>query len=200
MKIKSVEFVKSSSKVDQCPQDDLPEYAFVGRSNVGKSSLINTLTDKKKLALTSAKPGKTRLINHFIVNENWYLVDLPGYGYAKVSKKERETFSKLIQYYLTKRPNLVCLFILIDCRHAPIASDLDFLRWLGKNGIPFAIVFTKADKLSEKILETSIETYKNRLLEEWEELPGYFITSSSSGLGKEEILNFIDVTNLSLKK
>ncbi len=200
MKIKSVEFVKSSSKVDQCPQNNLPEYAFVGRSNVGKSSLINALTDKKKLALTSAKPGKTRLINHFVVNENWYLVDLPGYGYAKVSKKERETFGKLIQDYLTKRPNLVCLFILIDSRHDPIASDLNFLRWLGENAIPFAIIFTKADKLSEKILKSSIESYKTKLLEEWEELPIHFITSASSGLGKDQVLDFINTTNQEVEK
>ena len=200
MKIKNVAFVKSSARLDQCPNADLPEYAFVGRSNVGKSSLINALTDRKKLALTSGKPGKTRLINHFIVNELWYLVDLPGYGYAKVSKKDREVFDQLIRTYLNNRLNLVCLFLLIDCRHAPLEADLEFMRWLGENAIPFVLVFTKGDKLSENKLETAINGYKEKLLEEWEELPQTFITSAENGMGKEEILGFIENTNNSLAK
>jgi GTP-binding protein len=200
MKINTIEFEKSSANLEQCPKPNKIEYAFVGRSNVGKSSLINMLTDRKKIALTSGNPGKTRLINHFLVNEEWYLVDLPGYGYAKVSKKDRATFDILIRSYLQKRENLSCLFFLIDCRHSPINSDMEFLRWLGENQIPFVIVFTKADKLSENQLREAIEKYKEHLLTEWEELPQTFVTSATKGLGKEDVLGFIESTNGILNK
>lgn len=199
MIIKTVDFVKSSSKLEQCPAPDKVEYAFVGRSNVGKSSLINYLTDRKKLALTSGNPGKTRLINHFILNDEWYLVDLPGYGYAKVSKKDRAAFDSMIRSYLVNRTNLACLFLLVDIRHAPLQSDLEFLNWIGENGIPFVLVFTKADKLSEQEIETNLENYKTKLLENWEELPRIFITSASKKTGREEILKFITETNAALK-
>ncbi len=198
MKIKSVSFVKSSAKLEQCPNDDKIEYAFVGRSNVGKSSLINLLTDKKKLALTSGNPGKTRLINHFIINNEWYLVDLPGYGYAKVSKKERSKFEGMIKNYLENRKNLTCLFLLVDIRHEPLDADLEFIQWLGKKGVPFVIVFTKSDKISNLVIEETIEKYNNILLETWEDLPRTFITSSAKKIGKEAILKFIEETNLSL--
>jgi GTP-binding protein len=198
MKIKSVDFIKSSAKVDQCPDSDRFEYAFVGRSNVGKSSLVNMLTDRKKMAMTSGNPGKTKLINHFLVNDDWYLVDLPGYGYAKVSKKERVEFDRLIRYYLQHRENLTCLFLLIDCRHEPIGADVEFINWLGAKGIPFVIVFTKADKLSKNQLEVSVNNYKSFLLSQWEELPPVFISSSSTSRGRNEILEFIDLTNKQL--
>lgn len=198
MKIKSVSFVKSSAKLEQCPGDDKIEYAFVGRSNVGKSSLINYLTDKKKLALTSGNPGKTRLINHFIINDSWYLVDLPGYGYAKVSKKERAKFEGMIKTYLEKRENLACLFLLIDIRHDPIEADLEFINWLGEKGVPFVIVFTKADKISTREIDTYVRSYSDKLLESWESLPTIFITSSSQRTGKEDVLNFIEETNKTL--
>ncbi|MBN1118904.1 MAG: YihA family ribosome biogenesis GTP-binding protein [Bacteroidales bacterium] len=199
MKINTVEFVKSSAKLDQCPETRMPEYAFVGRSNVGKSSLINALTGRKKLALTSGNPGKTRLINHFLVNKDWFLVDLPGYGYAKLSKKERELFDPMIKQYLSKRESMACLFLLIDIRHDPIAADLEFLNWLGENMIPFSIVFTKSDKLSKTEISTQVENYKKVLLESWESLPGVFITSSKTSEGKEELLNYIEDTNRVLK-
>lgn len=198
MKIKSVSFVKSSAKLEQCPADNKIEYAFVGRSNVGKSSLINYLTDKKKLALTSGNPGKTRLINHFIINDSWHLVDLPGYGYAKVSKKERAKFEGMIKSYLEKRENLACLFLLIDIRHDPIEADLDFINWLGKKGVPFVLVYTKADKISAHEIDTYVNKYSNKLLETWESLPTIFITSSSQRIGKEDILSFIEETNKTL--
>lgn len=198
MKIKSVSFVKSSAKIEQCPDDSKVEYAFVGRSNVGKSSLINYLTDKKKLALTSGTPGKTQLINHFIINEQWYLVDLPGYGYAKVSKKERAKFDGMIKGYLKNRSNLVCLFLLIDIRHDPVEADLEFINWLGENDIPFVIVFTKADKISNLVIEESVQKYCNKLLESWEILPQTFVTSSSKKIGKDDILQFIQQTNSTL--
>jgi GTP-binding protein len=199
MQIKNVFFVKSSAKIEQCPEPDRPEYAFVGRSNVGKSSLINFITQKKKLALTSENPGKTKLINHFLVDNLWYLVDLPGYGYAKVSKSERKTFEPLIKNYLTTRINLACLFLLIDIRHEPLEQDLEFLRFLGENMIAFNLVFTKADKVSEPQCKKNIETYKIKLMEEWQSLPPIFITSALKNSGREEILKFIEDTNRLLK-
>lgn len=199
MKIKTVSFEKSSALLDQCPVSDKLEYAFVGRSNVGKSSLINLLTDKKRLALISGTPGKTRLINHFIINEEWYLVDLPGYGYAKVSKKERSKFDHMIRKYLMERANLACLFLLLDIRHDPIEADTDFLEWLGEHGVPFVIVFTKSDKIPQHSVDEVVEKYKNKLLETWESLPPLFISSSTKPRGKEDILSFIEETNKTLK-
>ena len=198
MKIKSAEFVISNTDVFKCPKDNLPEYAFIGRSNVGKSSLINMLTNHKKLAKTSGKPGKTQLINHFIINENWFLVDLPGYGYAKVSKDKRKTFQEFIKDYFNKRKQLVCSFVLVDSRHEPQKTDLEFMAFLGENGIPFCIVFTKTDKLNKSMLPKNIKNYKKVLLETWEELPPYFISSSTNKAGKEEILDYIDQVNKSL--
>lgn len=198
MKITSAEFVISNSDVTKCPNNSFPEYAFIGRSNVGKSSLINMLTNRKKLAKTSGKPGKTQLINHFIINKNWHLVDLPGYGYAKVSKSAKKTFQKFITDYFSKRKQLVSAFVLIDIRHKPQPLDLEFMQWLGENLIPFSIVFTKADKLKPKAIEKHIKDYKNILLETWEEMPNYFVTSSSKGIGKEEVLEYIDSINNSI--
>ncbi|MBZ9779024.1 ribosome biogenesis GTP-binding protein YihA/YsxC [Psychroflexus sp. CAK8W] len=198
MKIKTSEFVMSNSDVTKCPSTQLPEYAFIGRSNVGKSSLINMLTGRKALAKVSGKPGKTRLINHFLINENWHLVDLPGYGYAKVSKKEKKTFQKYITAYFEKRQQLVNTFILIDSRHSPQPIDLEFLEWMGMNTIPFSIVFTKADKLKPNALERNVEDYKSKLLETWEELPPYFVTSSANQTGRDEILNYIQSINETL--
>ena len=195
MKISSAEFVMSNSDVAKCPKNKLPEYAFIGRSNVGKSSLINMLTNRKSLAKTSGKPGKTQLINHFIINKNWFLVDLPGYGYARVSKSSKKVFQKFITAYFSKRTQLVSAFVLIDCRHEPQKIDLEFMQWLGENQIPFSIIFTKADKLNKTKLPKSIEAYIKEMLEYWEEMPNYFITSSSSGLGKEEMLNYIQEIN-----
>lgn len=194
------EFLKSSQKVDQLPPDNLPEYAFVGRSNVGKSSLINLLTGRKSLAKTSGKPGKTRLINHFSISnpanqENWYLVDLPGYGYAKVSKKERGEFQQLIYPYIRNRKNLMCLFVLVDVRHEPQPIDLNFMAYLGQNGVPFAMIFTKCDKLKPGGLENKINAYNERMLDDWADLPGQFISSSTKNMGREEILEFIEETN-----
>jgi len=199
MQIKSAEFVVSNSDVSKCPKDYLPEYAFIGRSNVGKSSLINMLTNRKNLAKTSGKPGKTQLINHFIINKNWYLVDLPGYGYAKVSKSAKKTFQNFITAYFSKREQLVSAFVLVDIRHEPQNIDLDFMEWLGENMIPFSIIFTKADKLKPKSIENHITAYKNVLLETWENVPNYFITSSSKDIGKDDLLEFIDKTNKNLK-
>ncbi|HMB99449.1 MAG TPA: ribosome biogenesis GTP-binding protein YihA/YsxC [Flavobacteriaceae bacterium] len=195
MQIKSAEFVVSNSDVSKCPKDYLPEYAFIGRSNVGKSSLINMLTNRKNLAKTSGKPGKTQLINHFIINKKWYLVDLPGYGYAKVSKSAKKTFQKFITAYFSKREQLVSAFVLVDIRHEPQQIDLDFMQWLGENMIPFSIIFTKADKLKPKAIENHVETYKNTLLETWDDIPNYFITSSSKGIGKDDVLGYIDDIN-----
>ncbi len=195
MKISSAEFVISNSDVAKCPKDKLPEYAFIGRSNVGKSSLINMLTDRKNLAKTSGKPGKTQLINHFIINKTWFLVDLPGYGYARVSKSIKKVFQKFITAYFAKRTQMVCAFVLVDCRHEPQKIDLEFMQWLGENQIPFSIVFTKADKLSKNKLPIQIESYISEMLKYWEEMPNYFITSSSSGMGKDEILNYIEDLN-----
>lgn len=199
MEIKSAEFIASYPNYKDCPKDKLPEYAFVGRSNVGKSSLINMLMERKKLAKTSQSPGKTQLINHFIVNDNWYLVDLPGYGYAKVSKSIRKDFSKLINEYALHRENLMCVFVLLDARHAPQKNDLGFMRWLGENQVPFVMVFTKADKLSSSAVNKNILNYKKEMLKEWEALPEVFITSSEQKLGRSEILGYIDRINKSVK-
>lgn len=198
MKIKTSAFVVSNSDVSKCPVSHLPEYAFIGRSNVGKSSLINMLTGRKNLAKVSGKPGKTRLINHFLINDNWHLVDLPGYGYAKVSKQEKKTFQKYITAYFEKRQQLVNTFILIDCRHEPQPIDLEFLEWMGTNAIPFSIVFTKADKLKPQALERNIAHYKAKLTETWAELPPYFVTSSANKAGRDEILDYIQNINDSL--
>ncbi len=195
MNITSAQFVMSNSDIKKCPTDNKAEYAFIGRSNVGKSSLINMLTNHKGLAKISTKPGKTQLVNHFLINNEWYLVDLPGYGFAKVAKNTKQRFSKLIFSFIESRPNLINLFVLVDCRHEPQAKDVDFMEWLGVNGIPFSIIFTKADKLSKRQLSENVRAYEKELLNTWEEMPPYFISSASSGLGKEEILNSIDETN-----
>ncbi|GGG53300.1 putative GTP-binding protein EngB [Croceivirga lutea] len=200
MKISSAEFVMSNTEVAKCPKDPIPEYAFIGRSNVGKSSLINMLVDNKNLAKTSGRPGKTQLINHFKINNQWFLVDLPGYGYARVSKKEKKTFQKYITQYFLKRTQLVSAFVLVDIRHNPQPIDLEFMEWLGTNSIPFAIVFTKADKLKETEIEPQVTNYVNKLLEGvWEEAPPYFITSSSKYIGRDSLLNYIEEINASLK-
>ncbi|GAA0718152.1 ribosome biogenesis GTP-binding protein YihA/YsxC [Aquimarina litoralis] len=198
MKISSAEFVMSNSDVAKCPKNNLPEYAFIGRSNVGKSSLINMLTGRKSLAKTSGRPGKTQLINHFVINKNWFLVDLPGYGYARVSKSSKKVFQKFITTYFSKRTQLVSAFVLVDCRHEPQKIDLEFMQWLGENQIPFSIIFTKADKLSKTKLPQNIEAYINEMLKYWEEMPNYFITSSSNGLGKDDVLNYIEEINQQL--
>ncbi len=200
MKINSAEFVISNTDIKKCPKERIPEYAFIGRSNVGKSSLINMLTSRKSLAKTSGKPGKTQLINHFKINDHWFLVDLPGYGYAKVSKKDRSIFAKFIYDYLEKRENLICTFVLVDSRHEPQKIDLLFMEWLGQKGIPFVIVFTKMDKLSSSQLNKNLSKYKTKMLETWEELPQSFMSSAESKLGKMEILKFIDTTNESVKE
>ena len=198
MKITSAEFQCSSPRADMCPKTSLPEYAFIGRSNVGKSSLINMLTVRKKLALTSSTPGKTLLINHFLINQQWYLVDLPGYGYAQRGKREMDKLQNLIQHYVLDREQLTCLFVLIDVRHEPQRKDLDFLEFLGENGVPFAIVFTKADKLSKIQIGLKVKTYLQQLEESWEELPPHFVTSSTTGQGRDELLDYIDTINQSL--
>lgn len=195
MVIKSAEFVVSNSDVAKCPKSSLPEYAFIGRSNVGKSSLINMLTGRKSLAKTSGKPGKTQLINHFLINKNWHLVDLPGYGYARVSKRDKKTFQKFITQYFSHREQLVTGFVLVDIRHRPQPIDLEFMQWLGENGIPFSIIFTKADKLKPKAIERHVDDYKNQMLKFWEDMPNYFITSSSSGMGKDDVLGYIEELN-----
>ena len=199
MKIKSAEFVISNTDIDKCPNERIPEYAFIGRSNVGKSSLINLLTGHKSLAKTSGKPGKTKLINHFKINDNWFLVDLPGYGYAKVSKKNRSIFAKFIYEYLEKRENLICTFVLVDSRHEPQKIDMLFMEWLGQNQIPFVIIFTKMDKLSSSQLNKNLTKYKTEMLKAWEDIPQTFRSSALSGLGKSEILKFIEQTNTSVK-
>jgi GTP-binding protein len=195
MKIKSAEFVVSNTRVDKCPDSKLPEYAFIGRSNVGKSSLINMLTDRKTLAKTSAKPGKTQLINHFLINKDWHLVDLPGYGYAKVSKSTKRTFQKFITAYFDKRKQMICAFVLIDSRHEPQPIDMEFMQWLGEHQVPFCIIFTKADKLKPKMLEKNINHYQDKMLEIWEEMPEFFVSSASSKLGQDEILDYIEAIN-----
>ena len=198
MHINSSEFVISNTDYKRCPEGRLHEFAFIGRSNVGKSSLINALTQRKNLALTSSTPGKTMCINHFLINEQWYLVDLPGYGYAQRSKKDIEKFQTMISDYVLKREQLVCLFVLIDIRHAPQKVDLAFLHFLGSHGVPFAMVFTKADKLPVTKTKTAANNYMKVLQEEWEELPPYFITSSANKLGREELLAYIDDINKNL--
>ena len=198
MVIKSAEFVISNSRVEKCPTTGLPEYAFIGRSNVGKSSLINMLTARKVLAMTSQKPGKTQLINHFIINDAWYLVDLPGYGYARLGKDSRDSLRRMIEDYVLERKELVLLFVLLDCRHDPQKIDLEFIQWLGEEGVPFALVFTKADKLSKGRLAANVEAYKAKLHEEWEELPPIFVTSSEERMGRDELLGYIEEINTTL--
>ncbi len=195
MKINQAEFVISNTDIRKCPEPNLPEYAFIGRSNVGKSSLINRLTNNKNLAKISSKPGKTRLINHFLIDKAWYLVDLPGYGYAKVNHNEREKFQKFISRYMTTRQNLTNVFVLVDSRHAPQEIDLDFMMWLGENAIPFSIVFTKLDKLKKNESQRAIANYKREVLKTWEEMPPYFVTSSVTGDGKDELLHYIHEVN-----
>lgn len=200
MIIKDARFVCSNNKFDKLPKDNIPEYAFIGRSNVGKSSLINALVQRKGLAKTSATPGKTIAINHFIVNDQWYLVDLPGYGYAQRSKKSREEWRVMLANYISRRRNLLYTFVLVDSRIEPQNSDIGFMEWLGENQVPFCIVFTKADKLSKAELTRNVEAYKQRLLEDWEELPPLFLTSAETKQGREEILDFIEQQNLELEK
>lgn len=200
MIIKTADFVISNTQVNGCPKPLLPEYAFIGRSNVGKSSLINMLTGRSGLAKTSSTPGKTRLINHFIINDEWYLVDLPGYGYARTGKEMRSGFLKIIGDYISGRPNLMNLFVLIDLRLEPQKADQDFLFRLGENAVPFVIVFTKADKLSKNQAQSNLATYLRFLKQYWEEPPLYFVSSSETGLGKNEILGFIDQTNKLFRK
>ena len=199
MKIKKAEFVISNTDINLCPKEGLPEYAFIGRSNVGKSSLINLITGRKKLAKTSGSPGKTKLINHFIINDNWYLVDLPGYGYAKVSKTARYKWEKFISNYLKKRKELANVFVLLDCRLEPQKIDLEFMNWCGEEKIPFSMVFTKVDKLSSSSLQKNLMKYKKVMSNFWEELPPIFITSALSKLGQEKILNYIEKINKSIK-
>lgn len=195
MQINSSEFLVSNQDVNRCPKDNLPEYAFIGRSNVGKSSLINMLC-QHNIAKVSGTPGKTQLINHFIINKQWYLVDLPGYGYARVSKSLKEKFQSIVTDYVIKRQQLVCLFVLVDIRHEPQKIDLEFMRMIGEEEIPFAIIFTKADKLkNDAEIERKIEAYKKILLEEWEDMPQYFITSSAKGMGKNVLLDYIENLN-----
>lgn len=199
MEITSAEFVVSNSRADMCPKTHLPEYAFIGRSNVGKSSLINMLTKNPKLAMTSSTPGKTLLINHFLVNKEWYLVDLPGYGYAQRGKKMMEKIQKLIEYYVLEREEMTCLFVLLDSRLEPQKIDLEFMEWLGENGVPFAMIFTKADKQSAGKTRANVEHYLDVMRRQWEELPPYFISSSEKKTGRKEILDYIEEVNRSLK-
>lgn len=195
MEIKKARFIVSNNEVEKCPEPNKPEYAFIGRSNVGKSSLINMLTNRKSLAKISGKPGKTRLINHFLINEEWYLVDLPGYGYASLPMQERKKWEKFVKGYILKRANLYSLFVLIDSRHQPLPIDLEFMEWLGISRIPFSIIFTKTDKLKPEQLEDNIKNYERKMLEKWESMPEYFKTSSLTGLGREKILKFISDVN-----
>ena len=196
MKIKSAEFIISNTDITKCPKESIPEYAFIGRSNVGKSSLINMLVDRKNLAKTSGKPGKTQLINHFKINDNWFLVDLPGYGYAQLSKTKRKTFQKFITDYFFNRKQLVCTFLLVDCRHEPQKIDLEFMRFLGENEIPFCIVFTKSDKLNSSKINKTLQVYQQKVLQSgWESMPQHFVTSATSKDGRDELLNFIDGVN-----
>lgn len=201
MRIESATFVISNTDVKKCPSGTKPEYAFIGRSNVGKSSLINMLTGKNGLAMTSATPGKTMLINHFLINNNWYIVDLPGYGYAKRGQKGKEQIKRIIESYILQREQMTCLFVLIDSRHEPQNVDLEFIEWLGENGVPFAIVFTKADKLkSERQAKDNVQRYLNELKKQWEELPPHFITSSEKRMGRDELLGYIEQINNELYK
>lgn len=199
MLIKSAQFIISNSDYRKCPQDNRPEYAFIGRSNVGKSSLINMLTNRKGLAMTSSTPGKTMLINHFLINDEWYLVDLPGYGYARRGKENRERLQQIIEDYILQRESLTSLFVLVDSRHEPQKIDLAFMEWLGENGVPFSIVFTKIDKLGPVRLKQNVEEYKQKLLGRWEELPPVFVTSSEKRSGREELLDYIGQINASLR-
>lgn len=198
MIVKSAEFHISNIRADRCPDTTIPEFAFIGRSNVGKSSLINMLTARKSLAKTSATPGKTLLINHFMINNEWYLVDLPGYGYAKRGKREMEKLSQIIQHYVLERQQLTCLFVLIDSRHEPQRIDMEFIEWLGENGVPFGIIFTKADKPKRGELNNNVKRFMARLSEQWEELPPHFITSSQSGMGRDEVLGYVEAVMKSL--
>ena len=200
MIIKSANFVISNTDVKKCPNDGRLEYAFIGRSNVGKSSLVHKWTGRKDLALTSQKPGKTILINHFLINEEWYLVDLPGYGYAQRGKEGRKQIQNIIEDYILERESLTNLFVLLDCRHPAQKIDLEFMEWLGENGVPFAIIFTKIDKLGKQRLQENIKAYQEKMLETWEELPPIFISSSEKKLGKDEILDFIEKINKQLKQ
>ena len=199
MEIKSAEFVISNTDVKKCPEGIRPEYAFIGRSNVGKSSLINMLTARKGLAMTSQKPGKTLLINHFLINKEWFLVDLPGYGFAQRGKEGRENIRRIIESYVLQRPQLTCLFVLLDCRHEPQKIDLEFMEWLGENEVPFAIIFTKIDKISRGRLTENLNKYKERLLETWEELPPILLSASETKDGREEILDYIQSINRQLR-
>lgn len=199
MLVKSARFIISNSQVSKCPKSKLPEYAFIGRSNVGKSSLINALCNCKNLAKTSSRPGKTQLINHFLINENWHLVDLPGFGYARVSKTQKKVFQKFITNYFKERIQLVTAFLLIDIRHEPQPIDLNFMQWLGENSIPFSIIFTKADKLKTEAIDRNIANYSGKLLETWETIPPKFVTSSMNRSGVEDVLAYIDFLNQSLK-
>ena len=198
MEITNAEFVISNTDFRKCPATTFPEYAFIGRSNVGKSSLINMLTNHKGLAMTSARPGKTMLINHFLINKSWYLVDLPGYGYAKRDRKSQEQIRQIIESYILGREQMTCLFLLIDSRLEPQRIDLEFIEWLGENGIPFALVFTKADKLGTGKLKTNVQAYLEKLTEQWEELPPHFVTSSEDRTGRQELLDYIDSINKEL--
>ena len=200
MEITNAEFVISNTDFRKCPATAFPEYAFIGRSNVGKSSLINMLTNHKGLAMTSARPGKTMLINHFLINKSWYLVDLPGYGYAKRDRKSQEQIQHIIESYILGREQMTCLFLLIDSRLEPQRIDLEFIEWLGENGIPFALVFTKADKLGTGKLKTNVQAYLEKLAEQWEELPPHFVTSSEDRTGRQELLDYIDSINKELAK
>lgn len=200
MEITNAEFIISNTDVRKCPAGNLPEYAFIGRSNVGKSSLINMLTGRKGLAMTSATPGKTMLINHFLINRSWYIVDLPGYGYAKRGFKGQEQIKNIIESYILQRPQMTSLFVLIDSRHEPQPIDLQFIEWLGENGIPFSLVFTKADKLKAGKLKANVESYLKKLEEQWEELPPCFVTSSESRQGRKEILDYIETINRQIKE
>jgi GTP-binding protein len=195
MLIRDARFLTSNTRVELCPAPTLPEYAFIGRSNVGKSSLLNMLTQRKGLAKTSQSPGKTQLINHFLINEEWFLVDLPGYGYARVSKESRTEWARMINFYLRRRENLACVFVLVDSRHEPQAVDLDFMEKLGTEGVPFVMVFTKTDKQSASRTHDLIQTYIKKMSETWDELPRYFLTSAETGVGREEVLEFIDSVN-----
>lgn len=197
MEVKQARFITSNTSVSKCPKPDRPEYAFIGRSNVGKSSLINMLVNSKSLAKTSSRPGKTQLINHFLINETWYLVDLPGYGYAQAPKTEVKKWEKFIREYILKRENLYCLFVLVDIRHDPLPVDLEFIEWLGSHQVPFALIFTKSDKLKTEEIEPNILKYKDKLLEKWESLPEIFVSSAEKFTGKEEILSYIGNINQS---
>ena len=198
MEIKSAEFIISNTDISKCPQHNRPEYAFIGRSNVGKSSLINMLTNRKGLAMTSATPGKTLLINHFLINKDWYLVDLPGYGYAQRGQAQREQLRRIIESYILNREQLTSLFVLIDSRLEPQKIDLEFIEWLGENSVPFGIIFTKADKLGRGRLKDNVKKFLDTLLEQWEELPPHFITSSLDKSGRDDVLDYISTINKSL--